>query len=299
MNQPIPTGPDRFAFADDFYQKMKAEDGFDSERHRYYFLAADYHGRQAQTAALVMLTEVIANATGTDHADLDVWREKIGMSWLKACRSREWRREQCKPRHTEDCQYADPVPEPKHVLLDVGTRVLVSDLVYNEETRKPERSNPQAGQISGHAAGSGKYRWRREYDIGIYSTHEEFAFADNRVEVHPDGPECPPVPEPAKREPTGPRMYVRDQRGRQGYVIETAKVADDGEVRLRVRWFRPGARPVWKEAGMLDIIAAEDVERCENGQTRDECDSGENQCEPCRQKDDEEGDAIEESMGLR
>lgn len=46
-------------------------------------------------------------------------------------------------------------------------------------------------------------------------------------------------------------------------------------------------------------FGSSDVERCENGQTRDECESGENQCELCRKAEDEEGDEIERTMGLR
>ena len=47
------------------------------------------------------------------------------------------------------------------------------------------------------------------------------------------------------------------------------------------------------------IWPADKVERCPNGQTGDECGSGENQCEQCVMADDEEGDEIERSMGLR
>lgn len=187
---------------------------------------------------------------------------------------------------------------PKHVLLDVGTRVLVSDLEWNEQTRKPERTNPQPGRISGYDMSKSKYRWRFEFSPGRYTEVDSWAFADNRVEVHPDGPKCPPPPQPVKREPTGPRIYVEDQRGKQGYVVDTGTVNEEGSLRLLVQWFAPGARPVWKQVEMLTIIAAEDVERCPSGQTRDECGSGENQCELCLADEDNEADAIEGSMNV-
>lgn len=38
---------------------------------------AQIHATNAQTAALVMLTEVICTATGVNHYDLDAWREVI------------------------------------------------------------------------------------------------------------------------------------------------------------------------------------------------------------------------------
>lgn len=246
----------------------------------------------AQTAAIVMLTEVIATATGADHYELDSWREAVPASPLKACRGKEIRRPACEERHTDDCAYADPPPEPKHVLLDVGTRVLVSDWRMNPEGEL-RLTNPQAGRISGHAAGGHKYRWQYEFEPGIYSEHEQFAFADNRVEVHPDGPECPSPPQPVKREPTGLRVYVENHHGKQGHVVEVS--AMNGAVMFRVQWYTPGTEPVWKAADTLTVIPADRVERCERGQTRQEC-TEIDPCEPCQQDIDAEGDAIEESM---
>lgn len=218
MNQPIPTGPDRFAFAEDFALKAKHEDGFDSDKHRYFWHAADFSSRQAQTAAIVMLTEVIAAATGTDHYDLDAWREKIGVTWLKECRGKETRRPACEERHTEDCAYADP----------------------------------------------------------------------------------PPSPEPAKREPTGLRVYVEHRLGgTQGHIVAMVPLegANDGTAVPEVQWYQPGARPVREKTGNLLFITADHVERCLNGQTRDEC-TEIDPCEACQQDIDAEGDVIEESMGL-
>ena len=194
----------------------------------------------------------------------------------------------------------EPEAEPKHKLLPVGTRVLVHDLVWNEDTRKPEPTNPEPGKIVGYDMHRTKYRWRREwnYQEDRYSEHDQWAFADNRVQVHPDGPECLSDPEPVKREPTGPRVYVKHPRGKDGYVVEFGRKAED-EVAALVQWHTPGTVPVWVSMDRLAIIHPDDVDRCPNGQANDECGSGENQCEPCRQAEDAEGDAIEESMGLR
>jgi hypothetical protein len=259
-------------------------------------LSALVSASYAHTAAVVM--QVDAATDGRLH-ELDAWREVFPRPPLKECRSKEARRPACAERHTEDCAYADPPPEPKHELLPVGTRVLVSDLVYNEETRKPERMNPSAGRISGYAADRTKYRWQREWQPGSYSDYESFAFADNRVEVHPDGPECPPPPKPVKREPTGPRVYVENRHGEQGYIRAVKHDEGEGGLWLDVQFLRPGVQPVWKRADSMTIIAASQVERCPSGQTGDECGSGENQCELCLAAEDEEGDMIERSMGLR
>lgn len=113
MNQPIPTGPDLFAFAEAAYGKARAAGSksgnqlYGSAEEFYQFQAAEHHGRQAQTAAIVMLTEVIADAANVFHCDLPGWREKIGATWLKECRSKEIRRPACEERHTDDCIYAD------------------------------------------------------------------------------------------------------------------------------------------------------------------------------------------------
>lgn len=306
MNQPIPTGPDLFGFAEAAYDKAKAagqkpnRPTYGSAEETYQFHAAAHHGRQANTAALVMLAEVIANASGVDHDDLDAWREKIGMTWLKECRSKERRRPQCAERHTEDCPYADPPPEPKHELLPVGTRVLVSDLVYDEITRTPERKNPQAGKIVGYAGGNHKYRWRYEIEPGWYAGHDQFAFADNRVEVHPDGPECPPDPRQPKP-PTGPRIYVEHRITRtQGHIVGMVPLGEgDGTAVPEVQWYIPGAQPVRVMMSDLLFITSDTVDLCPNGQTGDECGSGENRCEPCLAVEDNEADVIERSTGLR
>jgi hypothetical protein len=263
------------------------------------YQVAVLHASLANTAALVLLAGIQADAHGVRAYELDAWDKVIPMTPMTQCKHKEARRPQCAERHTEDCPYADPVPEPKHELLKVGTRVLVHDLVYDEETHRPRKSNPEAGRISGYAAGKSKYRWQYEHSLGHYSSHESFTFADNRVEVHPDGPECPPAPQPVKREPTGPRIYVRNRRGKQGYVVETGKEHDDAPVRVLVQWFSPGANPVWRQVADLEIIAAEDVDRCPNGQARDECEEGENRCELCLEAEDAVAEAIEASMGQR
>lgn len=104
-----------------------------------------------------------------------------------------------------------------------------------------------------------------------------------------------PVREPQK--PTGPRIYVEHRHGKQGHVVDVSSM--NGILMFLVQWHVPGTRPLSKAADSVMIIPADHVQRCPNGQTGDECGSGENQCEPCRQAEDAEGDEIEESMGLR
>jgi hypothetical protein len=290
-----PTGPETYLSSVHHLSDAQRE-RFGSAEETSLLAFAQVHAINAQTAAITCLAGLFANAHGLRDADLDGWAEVIPPTPLTECWSMTTRRPQCTPVHTEDCYYTDPVPEPKHVLIPVGTRVLVSDLVYNEKTRTPERTNPQPGRISGYDMSRSKYHWQREFEAGRYSTYDEWAFADNRVQVHPDGPECPSPPAPIKREPTGPRLYVQNQRGKQGHVMEVA--TRDGVLRFRIQWYAPGVAPVWRTVDSFSLISADQVERCPNGQTGDECGSGENQCEPCLQADDAEGDAIEESMGL-
>lgn len=170
----------------------------------------------AQTAALVMIAGILADATNNPCFDLESWADVIPAPSLKECKGKQWRRPACAARHTDDCAYADSAPEPKHELLDVGTRVLVSEKrVHPDGTI--EYPNPVPGKISGYDTHKTKYRWRQEYGPGNYALHDQWASIDNSVQVHPD-----------------------------------------------------------------------DVDRCPNGQTGDECGSGENQCEPCRQAEDAE-----------
>lgn len=186
----------------------------------------------------------------------------------------------------------------RHERLDVGTRVLVVDSVTYYDHKTEVSGHPRPGKIVGYAT-NGCYKIAREWSTGSYSEdHFDYVFMDERVQVHPDGPECPPPPQPVKREPTGPRVYVENQRGKQGYVLEVLHIEKDDSLWYRVQFLVPGVVPVLKRADSLAVIAPSQVERCPNGQTRDECSSGENQCEPCLQAEDEEADAIEESMGL-
>lgn len=252
------------------------------------------HAVNAQTAMVAQLIDAVTG--GHPPYEMDAWREVIPLPPLKECKGKETRRPACAERHTEDCQFTDPPPEPKHELLDVGTRVLVSDLVWNEDTRVPERKNPQPGRISGHAGGGHKYRWQYEFEPGIYSDHDQFAFADNRVEVHPDGPECPSPPKPVKREPTGPRVYVQSKGGQQGYIVGTAMKSSG--LRLRVHWLKPGGAETWYSMADATIIPEDQVQRCDNGADQENCVEID-LCESCEQDRDAEGDAIEESMGLR
>lgn len=168
-----------------------------------YLRIAQVRATQANTAALVMLAGLYADAHGIRSRELEVWSEAIPSPPLVECWGKDARRPQCAERHTDDCDYADPVPEPKHVLLPSGTRVLVSEPEYDEAARKVVWKNPVAGRISGYDLCRTKYRWQREYSPGHYASSESWAFVDNRVVVHPDGPECPTAPVPVKREPTG------------------------------------------------------------------------------------------------
>ena len=303
MNQPIPTGPDLFGFAEASYGKAKAagqdpkNPTYGSPEEIYQFRAAEHHRGQALTAAIVTLTEVIAESAGLFHSDLPGWREKIGTTWLKRCRGREIRRPACEERHTDDCAYADPPPEPKHKILPVGTRVLVSEKERDREGWLRYR-NPVAGRISGYDLHKSKYRYQIEYEPGVYAGYDSWAFVGNHVEVHPDGHLCPPPPQPVKHEPTGPRVYVENQRGKQGYVVEVLHIEKDDSLWYRVQFLTAGVDPVLKRADSLTVIAESQVTRCDNGQTPQEC-TEIDPCEACQQDADEEGDKIEESMGLR
>lgn len=195
-----------------------------------------------------------------------------------------------------DTQPPEPKPEePEHELLPVGTRVLVSDWMCDGDEIR--HTNPVASRISGYDMYRTKYRWQREYEHGIYASRDSWAVADNRVIVHPDGPECPPAPKP-KQEPADLRLYVRHPRGKDGHVLKIDRKGEHGIAAL-VQWYTPGTVPVWVTFDRLTVIHPDDVDRCPNGQTRDECEMGENQCELCLQAEDEEGDEIERSMGLR
>lgn len=291
MNQPVPTGPDLFAMADDFYNKAKAEHGFSSPEQAYYFQAAAFRAQQAQTAAIVMLAECVTDGS---HFDFDGWREKIGLTWLKECRGKDVRRPQCTPTHTEDCTYADPIPEPKHVRIPVGTRVLVSErAIKYPDGRIVYDTQPKVAKVVGYDTFNSKYQLNVERFGGGYYDFVTWAFADNRVQPHPEQDTAVPAP-------TGPRVYVRKRSGKQGHIVDLApEIGDDGLRMVKVQWYTPGCDPVWVRVLDLEIITASEVDRCPNGQTGDECGSGENQCEQCVMADDAEGDMIEESMGLR
>jgi hypothetical protein len=300
MNQPAPTGPDLFAFAEISYDKARAAGGdeendlYGSPEEIYHFRAARHHATQAQTAAVVMLAEVIATASGVDHDDLDAWREKIGVTWLKECRSKEARRPACAARHTEDCAYADPVPEPKHVLLPVGTRVLVSPRATKyEDGRVVYDKQPKVAKIVGYDLGRSKYQLNDEKPGGGYYDFVTWAFADNRVQPHPEQ-------DGAVAEPTGPRVYVQRFTGTQGHIIElAASDTSPGKMNAHVHWYTTDGDTSWIALDNVKIIPADEVDRCPFGQTFDECGEGENQCEQCLAAEDAEADMIEESMGLR
>lgn len=260
---------------------------------------AQVYAVNANTAILVTIADLIAKATGQRNADLEEWAEVIGSAPLKECWGKETRRPACAERHTDDCLYTDPVPEPKHVLIDVGTRVLVPD---------PHQANcgcgtaqPFVGKIAGYDMSRSKYQINEEVygRPGEYYRFVKWVFADNRVQVHPDGPASVPSPEPVKQEPTGPRIYVQNHHGQQGHIIAIVPLEGEDDVtQAEVQWYAPGAQPCRERLNHLQIITADKVERCPSGQTRDECDEGENRCELCLADEDDEAARIERSMNL-
>lgn len=191
------TGPEHYA--ESKYLAGRANhytygDGADPATGHALAAEAQVHATNAQTAAIVMLISAVAPGL----PELEAWRDVIPAPPLKKCQGKEDRRPECAERHTDDCAYVDPVPEPKHELLPVGTRVLVSNWGWEDPDpwstgkRKLRLMNPEPGVIVGYDLHRSKYRWRREWSFeeGRYSSHDQWAFADNRVEVHPDGPEC-------------------------------------------------------------------------------------------------------------
>lgn len=287
------TGPKLFEQAVGEQEAVFNDQGQTDMERIINLLSAQVTATNAQTAAIVMLV----NAMPDQLYELEAWRDVIPRPPLKECKGKETRRPECAKRHTEDCPFAEPPPESKHKLLPIGTRVLVTDVKRDDVTGELRFMNPIAGRISGYDQFKTKYRWQREWDAGQYYTYEAWAFADNRVEVHPDGPECPPPPQLVKQEPTGPRLYVQHRHtGKQGYIRNVR--GDESGLRYDVQYFVPGAGPVWKRADSLEIIAESQVERCPNGQTGDECGSGENRCELCLSDEDNEAEAIEGSTGL-
>jgi hypothetical protein len=244
----------------------------------------------ANTAALVMLAGLYANNHSMRSRELEVWADVLPSPPMVECWGKEARRPACAERHTEDCPYADPPPEPKHELLPIGTRVLVSETATKYKDGRIEYARqPYAAKIVGYTAGNSKYKLNHEKFGGGYYDFAMYAFADNRVQVHPEQ-------DTAVAEPTGPRVYVQNHHGKQGHVVEFRNEKD--KLCVLVQWHAPGTEPVWRSLGTLTIIAPEEVERCENGQTRQECTTSD-LCELCQQDDDAEGDEIEESMGLR
>lgn len=288
----MPTGPKLFAEAEKRRTEAVTETG---DERTYQLLQALVAAVQANTAVQLMIAE---NQHDFPPYETDAWREVLPQPPLRECRNKEARRPECAELHTEDCQYADPPPEPKHVLLDVGTRVLVDPL--HDPDCVCASTQPYAGKIAGYDMHRSKYQINEECygRPGEYYDFVKWEFVGNRVQVHPEGPECPPPPKPVKREPTGPVVYVENKYGKQGRLIEVYHHEKDDSLWYTVQFFSPGAEPVKKRADSLTVIAASQVERCPNGQTRDDCGSGENQCEPCLADEDEEADAIEESMGL-
>jgi hypothetical protein len=147
---------------------------------------------QAQTAALVMFAGLYADAHGIRSREIEVWTEVIPAPPLVKCWGKEARRPECAERHTEDCAYAEPAPEPKHVLLPVGTRVLVSN--PHGANCECGSEQPWVGIVRGYDMHRSKYEIAEErYSTpGEYYNFTRWAFADNRVQPHPEQP----APEP-------------------------------------------------------------------------------------------------------
>jgi len=278
-----------------FFTNMQSEistafEGHVSDR-AVTLLSALLDAQQAHIATQVMIAEVLCTAHGVDHQDLDAWREVIPLVPLKECRSKDRRRPACAERHTEDCTYADPIPEPKHKLLPVGTRVLVSErrteypdgrIVYSEQ--------PKVAKIVGYDMHRSKYQLNDERPGGGYYNFVTWAAADNRVQLHPEQ-------DGAVAEPTGPRVYVQGGSGVQGYIVGVGTDPDHGPC-VKVHWLTPGGPEKWVPISKVGIITPDEVDRCPSDQTREDCGDGENQCELCLQAEDDEADMIEESMGL-
>lgn len=315
------TGPELFALSRQEYAEA-FEVKNDTGAQMISLMSALVTAVHAQTAAIVMQTEEMATPTGTDNGDLDAWHmvlppeapwttvtfEVDGETVKDGEPGELWEASYRVPANLATDspnmseataeQYSRPVfrrvarrPEPKHELLPVGTRVLVSERKYADEDYPQQ---PYVGIVKGYDLSRSKYQIRPEIfsEPGTYFEHVRWAFADNRVERHPEQNPTPPAPEPKPLV-----LYVQRFTGKQGRVLEMG--SEKGKVRVKVQWFAPGAEPVWIDLDVLKIIPAEEVDRCPNGQTGDECGSGENQCELCLQDEDAEGDAIEESMGLR
>jgi hypothetical protein len=281
------TGPEMFAASQRHLHEAREHMEPGSPEETSHLTFAKIHAINAQTAVLTMIAENMHDHT---PYELDAWREVIPRPPLKECKNKESRRPACTDRHTEDCPYADPPPEPKHELLPVGMRVLVSDTATKHPDGRVEYARqPYAAKIVGYAANDTKYQLNHEKPGGGYYDFVMYAFADNRVQPHPEQ-------DTAVAEPTGPRVYVQNHHGKQGHVVEFRQ--NEGRLRVLVQWYSMGARPVWHTHDNLTIIASEDVERCPSGQTRDECGSGENQCELCLADEDNEAEAIEGSMNV-
>ena len=279
-----PTGPELLQSSIALAREM-SEPRTDSE----YLNMAAITGLHALTAAVVMAVDA---HTGGRFYELDAWREVIPVPPLKECKSKEARRPECAERHTEDCDYADPIPEPPHELLPIGTRVLISPRATKyDDGRVVYDKQPKVAKVVGYDAFNSKYQLNDERPGGGYYDFVTWAFADNRVQPHPEQ-------DSAIAEPTGPRVYVEDRRGKQGYIIEVKHIEKDDSLWYTVQYFAPGAEPVDKRADSFIVIAESQVQRCPNGQTFDECGSGENQCERCLAAEDAEAKLIEDSMDV-
>lgn len=193
---PNPTGPDLFAHSWKSYEEAfetQGDTGLDnSGAQMLSLLAAQVTATQAQTAALVMFAGLYADAHGIRSREVEVWADAIPSPPLVECWGKETRRPECAERHTDDCEYTDPIPEPKHVLLPVGTRVLVSD--PHGTNCGCSNAQPWVGIVKGYDMHRSKYQINEErhYDPGTYYNHVRWVFADNRVQPHPEQP----TPEP-------------------------------------------------------------------------------------------------------
>lgn len=274
-----PTGPELFAAVGGKMADAQMETP-GSPLELSDLVTAQLMATQANTAALVMFAGLYANAHGIRDRELEVWSEVIPAPPLVECWGMEARRPECAERHTEDCAYTDPVPEPKHELLPVGTRVLVSERKYADEDY-PEQ--PYVGRIAGYDMYRSKYQINPESygEPGVYRDYVKWAFADNRVERHPEQNPTPPASEPKP-----PQVYVQNRRGKTGHIVA---FGEDDLHEVKVQWHSMGAEPVWYPIADLEFILPSQVDRCPNGQTGDECGSGENRCELCLREDERAG----------
>lgn len=196
--------------------------------------------------------------------------------------------------------------EEFHIDLTTVARIIVHGQDYSVEPGSLRIVRPiftmkdQEGDLVSHYGGHmhpPTFTFVTRDGIPVSGTYDHtVVFMHERPRPEPVEPA--PTPEPVKQEPTGPALYVQHDSGKQGQVIGLRTQAPR-IYEYEVRWFKPGQPVTWAPAAQTYPIDADDLHRCPNGQTGDQCSEGENQCELCLADEDNEADMIERSMGLR